>query len=63
MKLKKSEHDSFPVGTYRSATRDERYWKELAEMTPEEKVLWVEKTKDMICALREAVKKCRKSTL
>lgn len=61
--MKKRENGCYPVGAYRSVTRDERYWKQLAEMTPEEKVLWLEKTKNMICALREAVKKCRRSIL
>lgn len=52
----------FPVGVFRSVTRDERYLRELANMTPEEKVTWVEKTKEMVQALREAAENCRKTT-
>ena len=52
----------FPVADYRLATRDEKYWQKLARMTPEEKVLWADRTREMVLALREAADKCKKNT-
>lgn len=52
----------FSVDAYRNVTRDERYWKRLAEMTPEEKVRWADVTRDMVLILREAYDKWTKTT-
>jgi hypothetical protein len=52
----------FPVTVHRCVTRDAAYWERLAGMSPEEKILWADRTRDVVLALREAYGRCMEST-
>lgn len=52
----------FSVADFRKATRDERYWKQLASISPEEKIRQMEQTRALLEALRKAVAECTQRT-